>query len=136
MPYYSGRDGSLLVGNTTIGRVQNWSITANVDALETTDLGDNARSYTPGVKSATGSATFFYHTDTPATLLAPVIQTGAVVDSDDVALDLRWGTGNNLRRIQATVLITSAEISVQTGEVMSATINFTVTGDYTTITLS
>lgn len=136
MPYYSGRDGSLLVGTTTIGRVQNWSINATVDVLETTDLGDNARTYTPGIKSATGSATFFYHTDTPSTLLAPVIQTGAVEDADDVALDLRWGTGNNLRRIQATVLINSAEISVQTGEVMSATINFTMTGDYSALTLT
>lgn len=132
MAYFSGRDGAVYIGSTQVARVQNWSLTANVDALETTDLGDNARDYTPGVKSATGSATIFYYDSGPADLLNKVLQTGAVEDADKVALSLRWGS---TRRINADVLITSADVGVQTGEVMTATVNFTVCGDYTTITL-
>lgn len=132
MAYFSGRDGAVYIGSTQVARVQSWSLTANVDALETTDLGDNARDYTPGVKSATGSATIFYYDSGPADLLNKVLQTGAVEDADKVALSLRWGS---TRRINADVLITSADVGVQTGEVMTATVNFTVCGDYTTITL-
>lgn len=132
MAYFSGRDGAVYIDSTQVARVQSWSLTANVDALETTDLGDNARDYTPGVKSATGSATIFYYDSGPADLLNKVLQTGAVEDADKVALSLRWGS---TRRINADVLITSADVGVQTGEVMTATVNFTVCGDYTTITL-
>lgn len=132
MAYFSGRDGALFVGDTQIARVQSWSLSASVDALETTDLGDGARDYTPGVKSATGSATIFYYDSGPESLINKVLQTGNIEDSDKVALSLRWGS---TRRINATVLVTSADVGLQTGEVMTASINFTVCGDYTSVTL-
>ena len=105
---------------------------ALLSILQTTDLGDGARDYTPGVKSATGSATIFYYDSGPESLINKVLQTGNIEDSDKVALSLRWGS---TRRINATVLVTSADVGLQTGEVMTASINFTVCGDYTSVTL-
>ena len=49
------------------------------------------RSYTPGLKSASGSCNVWYHDDDPAPLLSRVIQAGAATDSDIVRLSLRWG---------------------------------------------
>lgn len=131
MSYFSGRDGSLYVGGTQIARVQNWSISNTVDALEVTDLGDGARNYVPGLKSATGSATIFYYLDTPAALLSRVIRTTSTSESDIVSMSLRWGT----KRLDFNAVVTQGDVTCNTGEVMQAQINFTVTGDMTTVTL-
>lgn len=132
MSYLSGRDGSLFVGATQVARVQNWSISNTVDALEVTDLGDGARSYVPGLKSATGSCTIFYYNDSgAATLLQRVAKTTATSESDIVSMSLRWGS----KRLDFNAVITQGDVTCNTGEVMQATVNFTVTGDMTTVTL-
>ena len=139
MSFFSGRDGSLFVGGTRMGRVASWSLTANVDTLETTSLGDNERNYTPGLKAATGSASIFYHSDAStnttlsvADLINKVIKTGAATDADVVTLSLRWDD----RRIDVNAIINSADLSSQVGSVMQANISFTVTGDYQDIDLT
>jgi len=132
MSYYSGRDGSLYLGSQKVAKVANWSLSSNVEALETTSLGDNERNYTPGLKSATGTASIFYYDDAPSSLLAYVIQTGAVTDTDDMAyLSLRWGD----KRIDVDAYITSAELQSQVGAVMQANISFQVSGDYQQVIL-
>lgn len=132
MSYYSGRDGSLFLGDQRVAKVANWSLSSNVEALETTSLGDNERNYTPGLKSATGSASIFYYDEAPSALLAHVIQTGAVTDVDDmVGLSLRWGD----KRIDVDVYLTSAQLQSQVGAVMQASISFQVSGDYQQVVL-
>lgn len=129
--FYSGRDGSLYVGAVRLARVSGWSLSSSVDAMETTDLGADARSYTPGLKAATGSASIFYYDDAPKELLGKVIKNGPATDSDVVQLDLRWGT----KSVKVNALVTGAELSCQVGSVMQANINFSVTGDYAGIAL-
>ena len=92
-----------------VARVSDWSISSSVEALETTDLGMNERSYTPGLKSASGTCNVFYHDDDAAPLLSRVIQTGAANDSDIVRLSLRWGK----KKIDVDALITQAGLSCQ-----------------------
>lgn len=132
MTYYTGRDGSLFQGDTQIARVQTWSITAQVEPIETTDLGSNAREYVPGVKNATGTATIFYYLDAPKSLISKVLKTGAPNQTTDpVAMSLRWGP----KRLDFTAVLTQVDITCQIGEAMQAQISFNVTGDMTTITL-
>jgi hypothetical protein len=46
-------------------------------------------------------------------------------------MSLRWGS----KRLDFNAVITQGDVTCNTGEVMQATVNFTVTGDMTTVTL-
>lgn len=132
MTFHSGRDGSLYVDDVKVARVSNWAITASVEALEVTDLGDTERDYIPGLKSAQGTASIFYYDDAPVPLLRHIIKTGGVTEaSDKVALSLRWGS----KRIDCDAILTSAALACAVGAVMQADIGFTVCGDYSTVVL-
>ena len=130
MAVFSGRDGSLSFAGTAVSRVRNWSLTSNVDALETTDLGKIARTYEPGLKGATGQASIFYHDDNTSlqALLDNCITTGNPAKGEML---LKWGT----KQLKFTCVVTSVAITCSTGEVMSAEVSFTMDGDYTTATL-
>ena len=132
MSYFSGRDGSLYVDGTRMARVANWTLSASVEALETTSLGDNERNYTTGLKSATGTAAVFYYDEAPVPLLEKVIKTGAANDADDiVTLSLRWSD----KKVDFQAIVTAAQLTAQVGAVMQANISFTVTDNYQDIAL-
>lgn len=135
MTYYSGKDGSLSLVTTStttaIAKVSNWSISATVDTLETTVLTDSDRSYVPGLRTISGSATVFYYDNAPVSLLERVVKTGAVSESDMLDIKLGWST----KLIQGKCIITSAELSCAVGEVMQASIQFQFTGAPTALAL-
>ena len=60
---YSGRDGVMQLAGTTLAKVVNFSLSANLETLETTTLSENIRSYTPGISGYSGSATLLYYKD-------------------------------------------------------------------------
>ena len=130
MGVFSGKDGSMTWAGGAVARVRNWSVQSAFDTLDITNLGENAKSYAAGLKSASGSATIFYHDDNTSlsALLDNCITTGTPTEA---ALDLRWGT----KRLAFNAFVNSVSITCSTGEVMSAELSFTMTGDYTTITL-
>lgn len=130
MAVFSGKDGSLTFENAAIARVRNWSFQGNVDTLETTNLGQDAREYVPGLKSGTGSCTIYYHNDN--TSLAGVLD-NCITTGDPVAgaMLLKWGA----KSLAFNALINSVSFACTTGEVMSADVSFTMTGDYTSASL-
>ena len=130
MTVFSGKDGSLTFAGTSVARVRNWSFTGNVDALETTNLGNDSRRYHPGLKSATGQASVFYHDDDSSlrSMIDNCVTTGAPAKA---AMRLDWGN----KRLEFQCIITSVAITCSTGEVMSADVSFTMDGDYNTTTL-
>jgi hypothetical protein len=130
MAVFSGKDGSMQWAGGAVARVRNWSVQSNLETLETTDLGDDAREYFPGLKTATGSASIFYHDDNTSlrALLIYCINTGT---PGPAVLDLRWGT----KRLAFNAYVNSVSITCSTGEVMSAEVSFTMTGSYTAIAL-
>ena len=125
MAIYSGKDGKVEWNNGSVTRVRNWDLQSSFDTLEVTDLGDDARAYVAGLKSATGSMTIFYHDDDKSlsSIVDNVITTGTPAPS---RLKLIWGA----KQITVNAFINSATITCSTGEVMSAELGFTVTGDY------
>ena len=54
---FTGKDGRLLLDGLEQIKVTNWSLTGSLEMLETTSLGDNQRTYCPGVQEFNGSAT-------------------------------------------------------------------------------
>ncbi len=61
MPFYTGRTGKLRLGGSEIAKVKNWTLDTSVNMLDTTSLGDTANTFTPGLFSATGSASLSYY---------------------------------------------------------------------------
>ena len=131
MSYYSGKDGTLTYNGSSVAKVSNWSVSSAVDPLETTVLTESDRSYVPGLRTVSGSATIFYYDDAAKPLLERIIKTSAVSESDILTIKLGWGT----KYIQGNCIITSAELSCAVGEVMQASIQFQFTGAPTGIVL-
>jgi hypothetical protein len=131
MTYYSGKNGTLTYNGNSVAKVSNWSFSSSVDTLETTAISDFDRSYVPGLRQATGSATIFYYDDAPKPLLERIIGTSAISESDILSLKLGWGS----KYVQGNVIITSGELSCAVGEVMQATVQFQFTGAVTGVSL-
>lgn len=132
---YTGRDGQLLLGGTTLVKVTNWSLQADVDLLETTSLGDNLRSFVPGVQSFNGTASLIYYKGDngaidASTLLQKLVKTGTsgVTTSDAVTLTLRLADNTDLNDVSFSAYIRSASIGATVGEIVNAQITFQATG--------
>jgi hypothetical protein len=137
---YTGRDGRLLLDGLEQVKVTNWSMTGNLETLETTSLGDNQRTYVPGVQEFSGSATLLYYNDgtgrnDAAVALKKVLKITGVTDSDTVDLRLRLVEGNANHDVRLTAYITSVSFGASVGEVSSAQINFQGTGALTAVTI-
>ncbi len=140
---YSGRDGVMQLAGTTLAKVVNFSLSANLETLETTTLSENIRSYTPGISGYSGSATLLYYKDddnaiNTSNLLNKLYKTGTagVSSSDTVELTFRWVDGTDNNDIKLTAYVTSASIGAATGDIVRAEIAFQGTGALSTVTIS
>ena len=140
---YTGRDGVMQLAGTTLAKVVNFSLSANLETLETTTLSENIRSYTPGISGYSGSATLLYYKDdsgdiNTTDLLNKLYKTGTtgVSSSDTVELTFRWVDGADNNDIKLTAYITSANIGASTGEIVRAEIAFQGTGALSTVSIS
>ena len=133
---FSGRDGVMQVSGSTIAKVASFNFASDLETLETTTLGDNLRSYTPGVLGYSGNCTLLYYKEdsgsrNTASLLTKLVKTGTtgVSDSDTVQLTFRWMDGTSFYDIKVTAYVTAASIGASTGEVSRAEISFIGTGE-------
>lgn len=136
---YTGKDGILRVGDVDQLKVTTWSLQAEVDMLETTTLADDDRSYVPGVRSFSGSATLLYYQDSAsrndaATLIKTVATTGTQ-STTPIALTLRLRDGSSFKDIKLNAFVSSANYGANVGEVVNAQISFRGTGALTTVTI-
>jgi len=137
---YTGRDGRLLIDGTEQIKVSNWSMTGNLETLETTTLGDSQRTYTPGVQEFSGSASLLYYNDgtgrnDAATALKKVLRVAGVSASDTVDLRLRLVEGTTNQDVRLTAYITSVNFGASVGEVSRADISFQGTGALSEVTI-
>lgn len=137
---YTGRDGRLLIDGSEQIKVTSWSLTGNLEALETTSLGDAQRTYVPGVQEFSGSATLLYYSEASgrndaATALKNILKVGSVSDTDTVTITLRFMQGNSVNDVSLNAWITSVSFGANVGEVSSAQISFQATGALTAVTI-
>ena len=139
---YSGRDGVMKLGGTTLAKVVNFQLSANLETLETTTLSENIRSYTPGISGYSGSATLLYYKDdddviNTTELLNKLYKTGSdgVSSSDTVELTFRWVDGSDNNDIKLSAYITSANIGASTGDIVRAEIAFQGTGELSLVSI-
>ena len=136
---YSGRDGSLLLGGTTLVKVSRFSLNADVNLLETTTLGDNVRSYSPGIQGFSGTCSVLYYkqdddSNDASTLLKKLIKVGdtGISASDTVSLTLRLADGTDLNDVTLTAYITGVSFGATVGDVVTAQVSFQAMGALTT----
>jgi hypothetical protein len=137
---FTGKDGRLLLDGIDQIKVTNWSLTGSLEMLETTSLGDNQRSYCPGVQEFSGSATLLYYNDgtgrnDAALALRKVLRIDGVNEGDTVDMRLRLVEGSTNHDVRMATYITSVSFGASVGEVGSAQINFQGTGALTAVTL-
>ena len=127
--YYAGQDGSVELGGVAVAKVVQWSLTANTDALEVTVLNEDVRTFTTGVRSASGALTVLYYDDAPVNLLNQVNQDRDANPLIGSTARLKLKFDNKFFEFDA--VLTSAELSCVVGEVMRVNVNFTMSGDFT-----
>ena len=141
MGFYTGRTGSLVYASKPVAKIRDWSLETTVELLSTNTIDSAVNTFTPGVKGATGSATLMYYrlesgesaTNTQFTaLLGKVMKTGATETTDRVLLELNVG-GDAADDIKLNAYITSAQVSVSTGELSVVPIQFTMDGDFSEV---
>jgi hypothetical protein len=137
---FTGKDGRLLLDDIEQIKVTNWSMTGSLEMLETTSLGDNQRTYCPGLQEFNGSATLLYYDNgagrnDAATALRKVLRVDGVSDGDTVDMRLRLVEGSTNNDVRLTAYITSVSFGASVGEVSSAQINFQGTGALTAVTV-
>jgi len=138
MGFYTGRSGSLVFNSKPVAKIRDWSVETTVELLSTNAIDSTVNTFTPGVKGATGSATLMYYrlesgesaTFTQFTaLLSKIMKGGAAGTGDRVFLELNVG-GAAADDIKFNAYITSAQVSVSTGELSVVPIQFTMDGDF------
>jgi|TARA_Y100000015_G_scaffold7328_1_gene6835 hypothetical protein len=137
--HFTGIDGSLRVDGTQVAKLSEWSFTAETSTLETTSLGDFARTYVPGIQSFSGTSTAYYYVTSSNTvdggaLLEDVIRTGAPNTVATHTILLRLSDSTN-REVEFKCVVTSVSISCRVGDLVTASIAFTASGALTKATL-
>jgi len=148
--FYSGKDGVLLLSNDSSkpaaitgyfsgaeAKVVDWSLDVSYEALETTTLGDRAKTYTPGVQEASGSANLLFYKNGSNSLVFNILNDIVAKGGGTTTGERRYLTLALERGVQITFAcyITSCSLSVGTGDVAKAAINFTVDGPIETVKL-
>jgi hypothetical protein len=141
MGFYTGRTGSLVFSGKPVAKIRDWSVESTVELLSTNTIDSAVNTFTPGVKGATGSATLMYYRlesgesatlNQFTTLLSKIRKGGAITEADRVSLELNVG-GDDADDIKLNAYITSAQVSVSTGELSVVPIQFTMDGDFTEV---
>ena len=155
MGFYTGRSGKLFLtpiltaapnpsAAQSVLKIRDWSLETTLELLETTTIDTAIKRYTPGMVSSTGSATVMYYRRESGDvgvqfeqLLNKVMKTSnaGVSESDRVGMVFRAGAqpgvGADIKDdIAFNAYITSAGITVGTGELTSVSLQFTVDGAF------
>ena len=132
MGYYSGGDGLMKVGSTTVATVTTWSFTASQETLDVTTLGDRDRQLIGGTRSVSGSASISWYSASGATagqtqastLMGKLLKTGgAVSETVELSLGITDHAGD-AKVTTMTVVLTSIAMTSSQGEVLSAEVSF------------
>lgn len=135
--HFTGADGALYVGGIKLAKIRDWAINGSVETFDVTRTDDTARKFIYGRQSYSGTCTALYYEDAVGALemnalLSNIIRTTGTTATATATLLLELASN---RQIQATVLFTSADITVSTGEIVSVSLGFQVTGNLTIATM-
>ena len=126
MAVLTGKNGALRWNGSTIGKVRSWSLSVNKDALETTNLGQNDRTYVSGLRGTTGTAELMYDpSEGGAVQLLNSIFSNEAPASQSVEFVLDSAGGKTL---SCSAFLTSVSPSVSVADIQVCSISFQVSG--------
>jgi len=111
---------------TTIAKVRDISLNIQTDALETTGIGEDDRTYVYGIRGTSGNGTLLYDPSDAGTtaIINQVLDTNEILPTIQLKLD----TGATSGTITGSVLITATGASVSVGDLTTVPISFTMSG--------
>jgi hypothetical protein len=142
MKYFTGIDGSFYADGNKIARVSSWTFSANAAALNTTTLGDFATTAIYGIQSFTGSCTLYYYEkdagaiDGGTELMGDVFRTTQTPTNSTHELVLRYENGARTHEVKFKCLLNQVQIAATAGDIVTAAVNFQVTGPLQTATIA
>lgn len=127
MAVLTGANGELRYNGIRIARCRDFSLDVSRDALETTSVGSYDRTYTEGMRGATGSATVIYDKDDAGTI--GMVNDIFLNDTGDKAVSMVLNTATN-NVLQFRALLTQVSTPVSVGEVVACSVTFQITGSF------
>ena len=120
MAVHKGSEGYVKVGSpaVTVAEVRDWSLTESADTIETSSMGDSARTYTTGLTSGTGSISVHYDE-------ADTTGQGALTVGSEVDLELYVDADTYA---SVTAIITEAGVSSSFDGLVEGSYSFTANG--------
>lgn len=129
MAVHKGSEGIVKIGANTIAEVKSYSVEENADTIETTSMGDSARTYVPSLTSFSG--TIECHWDESDTT-----GQGAMTIGAEVALNLYpEGDASGDTYYSGTAIITNVSRQAAMDDIVGATYTFQGTGALTLTTV-
>lgn len=127
MATFRGSTGQVTLTPNIVGELQSWSLTLSRAHLETTAIGDSARTGTLDTPQGTGelAANFDYGDAAQAALVDMLV---ANTDPTPIAAVFQLATG---KTISTNILPTSAPISAQRGALVTVSFAFETDGPAT-----
>lgn len=129
MAVHKGSEGIVKIGANTIAEVKSYSVEENADTIETTSMGDSARTYVPSLTSFSGTIECHWdETDTTGQ--------GAMTIGAEVALNLYpEGDSSGDTYYSGTAIITNVSRQAAMDDIVGATYTFQGTGALTLTTV-
>lgn len=130
MATFSGSDGVVKIGSSSLAEVRSWSVDTTADTNEDTVMGDTWRTHKSSLKSWSGSAdVLFDDTDTTG-------QTACVIGAEiSVSFQMEGDTSGD-HKLSGTAIITAKSVSTSYDGLVESSITFTGTGALTEGTVS
>ena len=120
----TGADGQLKYQGSVVGKVRDWSVTVTRDALEDTCLGTYDRTYVPGLRGSTGTATVLYDPDN--VVAAQFINSVFGNNTSDV-VDFVFNRHDN-QSFTCSGFVTNVSTNVAVGAVQAVSVSFQISG--------
>ena len=129
MATHKGSEGLIKVGSATVSEIKSYSLEESADTIETTKMGDAARTYLPSLTSFSGSVDCFWdETDTSGQVaLTPGASVTLVFYPEGAASGDTYYSG--------TALVTGKTITGSFDGMVEASISVQGTGAITTTTV-
>ena len=138
---FTGIDGALYADGNRIAKITAWQFQGQVDSLETTTLGDFARTYVYGVQSYQGSCSLlYYEADGPQIeghgLLTDVLRTTQTPTEPTHTMELQYMNGATNHSVRFKCILPTVAIAANVGGIVTAEVSFTVCGSLTACSLA
>jgi hypothetical protein len=126
MTVQTGTTAALIYQGKRLGKVTNFSINTQRQALDTSSIGDTDRTFVGGIRQSSGSATLHYDTQDSGTKALIADMFSADATAREINFLVNAGSGIGLRALEA--LITEIGTQVSVGDTTKCNISFQISG--------